>query len=80
MDIEMAQMAWIIRLTPDEKHTHSPMKTPLSVRVCVCVCTYWRYKDKMRVDTGDREQEGRIEENEADSVSSVNTQAVKGAL
>lgn len=34
----------------------------------------------MIVDTGDREQEGRIEENEADSVSSVNTQAVKGAL
>ncbi len=38
MGIEMAQMAWIIRLTPspDEKHTHSPMKTTLSVRVCVC--------------------------------------------
>ncbi len=38
--------------------------------------TYWRFKDKMIVD---REEEGRIKENEADSVSSVNTRDCQGS-
>lgn len=41
--------------------------------------TYWRFKDKMIVEIGDREQEGRIEENEAGSVSSVNTRDCQGS-